>query len=181
MIELHSVQQGTTEWLKLRDDLYTGSNADKILTSSDKTIIIDSFKKKYAANRESKFSGNYDTRRGHKLEPEAVEIYERITGNKIRRDIGFITNSRYKGCGYSPDGWQVEVKCFAKEKHLSIDSKSKIPFKVLAQVHFGMLISGWKWIDLIFYNPEVEPIDAIRIFRIRRDQNIINNFKRKIL
>jgi hypothetical protein len=143
-ITIHDCEQGTDQWLKLRENLYTGSNADKLLSYSTSTKIVNGVVSSYSITEITGFGGNFHTKRGHILEDEAIEIYEQITGHKVSRP-GFVTNSKYPGCGFSPDGHDdtlelpLEVKAFEPGKHMKM-FKGDIPIKVLAQNHFGQLI-----------------------------------------
>jgi len=179
MIQLHDVEQGSPEWQELRAPLYTGSNADKLL----KFGAIE-----YSRAGGGSFGGNFFTRRGHLLEEEAIELYQQITGQiGIRlasgRKVGFVTNSAYPGCGYSPDDLYpdrtIEVKAFTAEQHLAI-LNGEIPFKVLAQCHFGMMICGKELCDFLPYNPSLDVDQAFKIITIRRRRSIVDNFKRKL-
>lgn len=172
MIQLHDVEQGSSDWLELRAGLYTGSNADKLL----KFGAID-----YSLTESGKFRGNFWTKRGHILEAEAIELYEQITKRQVDRP-GFVTNSAYPGTGYSPDGLLpdrlIEVKCFDINKHFDL-ILGNIPLKVLAQIHFGLLICEMPQADLIAYNPTVEdPKQAFKIINIKANRNVQANFKR---
>jgi YqaJ-like viral recombinase domain len=172
MVTIHSVPQGSDSWHALRAGKYTGSNAWKLLRYG----AID-----YALTEQSSFNGNFYTKRGHILEDEAIELYEAITGRHVERP-GFVTNDEFPSCGYSPDGLDLtptlEVKAFNIEKHLRIIN-GDIPFEVLAQVHFGLLICDRSCANLLPYNPDVEnPKEAFKIITIKRNRNIINNFKR---
>lgn len=176
MVTIHDVQQGTPEWQELRRGKYTGSNAHKLLKFG---------KIPYSRTEDTGFRGNYYTKRGQALEPEAIELYEAITGHAIRRP-GLVTNSRYPGCAYSPDGFDeavpssvclLEVKCFNKAKHLAI-AKGEIPLEVLAQVHFGLFICDLGEARLILYNPDLDVKLALKILTIKRSRSIDNNFKR---
>lgn len=185
MITLHQVEQGSDEWLELRSKLYTGSNADKLLAHASKTKVIDGISSGYALAEITGFTGNFYTRRGHLLEDEAIELYQEITeGVGVRVDgkrVGFVTNSRYPGCGYSPDdiypSRTIECKAFEESKHLAM-LKGDIPLKVLAQCHFGMLICEKKICDLLVYNPNLDADQALGIITIKFNRNIANNFKR---
>lgn len=206
MIELHDIEQGTEEWLELRKDLYTGSGADKLLRHSSKIKIVDGVVSAYALSEITGFSGNFHTKRGHVLEDEAIEIYQHIRGSVgIRmpsgRKVGFVTNSKFPNCGYSPDDLYpdrtVEVKAFSKEKHLQLIG-GDIPLKVLAQCYFGQLICGKKLTDLVPYNPhfvrktlvdaegneypnpDYDPAKAFKIIPIRWKPKVAANFKRKL-
>lgn len=203
MIEIHNLEQGTDEWQALRAGKYTGSNAHKLLRFG----AIE-----YALAQESNFKGNYYTKRGHLLEDQAIQVYEKITGASVLR-AGFITNSKYPDCGYSPDGIDVtsldgyalnkggfkaegyllEVKCFNKKRHREIAS-GDIPMEIMAQIQFGMMITGMIRALLIIFNPDFakkmitvkgnlmpnpdyEPKLAFKMIEIRRNVSIERNFK----
>lgn len=173
MVEYHNVQQGTKEWHKLREQKITASNAYILLTKDLRSAI--------QANGKS-FNGNYHTDRGHKLEEEAIELFQDITGYKVQR-IGFITNDKYPSCGYSPDGILddavVEVKAFNEKNHL--DNIDDLSFKIVAQVQFGMMIAEKNKAVVLLYNPEVDDIDKCLITHVvGSDEKIIKNFERKL-
>jgi hypothetical protein len=190
MIELHDVEQGTEEWLQARKEMYTGSNALKLLTGSDSFRIINGEKQKYAHAGISKFTGNFYTKRGHILEKEALELYERITGRKVTI-TGYVTNSNYPGCLFSPDGLEpgavLEVKAFTKNEHLKLLA-GELPDEIMAQVHYGMLIYEVNVARLIPYNPEFAKKDndyynpslAIKVIDIKANPKILNNFRTKL-
>lgn len=180
MIVVHEVTQGTLEWHELRQDKYTGSNAHKLL----KFGAV-----KYAITEQQAFSGNFFTERGHLLEEEAIGLYEIINSCVVQRP-GFVSNSLYPGCGYSPDGIQgspgrrdrlrdvlLEVKCFNEKKHLAI-AKGEVPVEILAQIHFGLLICGLTKARLILYNPDLAPELALKVIEVSFNRNIQNNFKK---
>lgn len=189
MIELHDIEQGTQAWHEAREGKYTGSNADKLLTSLGAH--------EYAKAIQQTFSGNFATKRGHTLEPEAIKLYERINNVKVDRP-GYVTNSDFPDCLYSPDGLTddmlLEVKCFDDPQHLKLihaKSEHDIPLKIRAQVHFGMLITGRRKAHLLPYNPrfakkflpdgsanpDYSPKLAFKIITIKVNRNIQNNFK----
>lgn len=184
MIKIHDdIEQGTDEWLELRKDLYTGSNAHKLLKSSGKMKIVDGVASPYALAEITGFAGNFYTKRGHILEDEAIELYEQIKKCTVER-AGFVTNSKFPNCGYSPDGLRadrtLECKAFKEEKHMTM-FRGELPITVLAQCHFGMLICGKKFCDLLIYNPDLEAREAFKIITIRYNPKIAANFKRILL
>lgn len=195
MITIHDVEQGSDEWLKLRDQLYTGSNADKLLLHNGKTKVVNGVVSKYSLTEITGFKGNFYTKRGHALEEEAVEIYEAHTGRTVARP-GFITNSKYPVCGYSPDGIDgdtlLEVKAFNDIKH-DVINKDNIPLKILAQIIFGLVISEKTDAFLLLYNPrfakkfldDVEnphynPRNAFKMIEVKASRDALINM-RKIL
>lgn len=196
IVSLDFVEQGSPEWLGKREGKYTGSNAYKLLGSIGVHI--------YALADLASWGGNFWTKRGHLLEDQAIELYEKIKGVKIIRNeegikVGIVTNSLFPHCIYSPDGLTedvlIEVKSFSIPQHLKL-VKMIIDIKILAQVHYGMLITGRKVAHLIAYNPNLakrhimgdfgglvdnphyDPKNALKIIVIKRDVSIANNFKK---
>lgn len=173
MITLHQVPQGSDEWLKARVGKYSGSNSYKLLGPFGAI--------EYAKAIESSFKGNFYTKRGHILEDEALDdFYSVIFAAEVQRP-GFITNSDYPDCLYSPDGIDgeilLEVKCFGEKPHMEIVN-GHIPVKILAQIHFGMLIGCFKSARLIAYNPELEADVAFASIPVDYDAEIAANFNR---
>lgn len=169
----YDIEQGTQGWHDKREGKYTGSNAYKLLGSIGAL--------EYAKAVQTGFSGNFWTKRGHLLEDEAVELYEQIYGVKVERP-GFVTNSLYPSCLYSPDGLPpivlLEVKCFDLPQHMEL-IKGNINLKILAQCHYGMLITGRRITHLLAYNPKAERVeDKFKVIVIRYDPEIANNFKK---
>jgi hypothetical protein len=149
-ITILAIEQNTDEWLAAREGKVTGSNADCLLTRGLDEALKDNYKR---------FKGNFYTQRGHILEVEAIEVYEAIHDCKVSRP-GFIINDRFENVGCSPDGidgeWLIEVKCFGAKKHLEIRKPKQIPFKIMAQLQFNMMISELKKARLVMYNPDIE-------------------------
>lgn len=186
-IHYYWMKQGEDEWHARRDGKYSGSNADKTLRSATSKRIVNGVVSNYAVVETSDFTGNFWTERGHLLEDEAIELYEAIKGVKIMRNdegikVGIVENDKFPNCIYSPDGIApvpiIEVKCFDKEKHMEL-VRGDIPFKILAQIHYGLAITERPFAHLIAYNPKMERVeDKFKIHTIKRDVGIINNFKR---
>jgi YqaJ-like viral recombinase domain len=171
MITVHKVKQGSKEWHELRKGRLTASNAAVLLARGIN-----------AAVNNGKDSGSgYWAERGKTLEKQAIEIYEAVKGVKVLH-AGFVTNTDYPDCGYSPDGFKprlIEVKCFAEEKHLKC--LEEIPTTVYAQAQFGMMIAESDECDVVFYNPDIEDNSlCFKVITVKRDEQLIARF-RKIL
>lgn len=174
-IQILEITQNTDEWLKAREDKVTGSIADSLLTRGLDQALKENYKT---------FNGNYYTQRGHILEDEAIEVYEAIHEVTVSR-VGFVINDKYPNAGCSPDGldedWLIEVKCFGEKKHLSIRKKKDIPFKIMAQLQFNMMISGKKKARLVMYNPDVADDDlAYCEIVVKADPAIQRNMAAKL-
>lgn len=193
MIITHDVEQGSDKWLELREGKYTGSNADKLLSHFKQIKIVNGVVSGYALAEIAGWGGNFYTDRGHLLEEEAIELYEQIRHETVSRP-GFVTNSNFPECGYSPDGLTVgaviEVKAFEEAKHMKMFN-GDIPLKIRAQIYFGMLICGKKLAYLLIYNPmfakkqlpdgrenlNYDPKKAFKIITVRANRNITRNLK----
>lgn len=178
VITYHDIAQGSPEWHKLREGKYSGSNASKLLSSMN----ID----EYAKAVVSDFKGNYWTRRGHLLEDEAIKLYQVITGDEVKI-TGAVTNFDYPSAIYSPDGLVgndllLEIKCFGEKKHRELIT-GNIPISIMAQIHFGLLITNRKRAELIAYNPKrrddgstiFSPLHQFVILPIKKNKAIENN------
>ena len=172
MLKTWKIEQRSDDWYKIRANLVTASNAGRLLQ----------FGKEKALEPRQNFSNIY-AERGLILEPEAIELYEIIKNITVERP-GFVTNDEYPSAGASPDGivgdTLIEVKCFNDKKHLEIN-KDNIPFEVMAQVQFSMMVCNLQNCDLILYNPDTENLkNALKIIRIERDEDIIKNIQNKL-
>lgn len=167
MITYHDVEQGSVKWHLLRKDLWTGSKAIRLLQGK-------------SLPEESAWGGNDATRRGHALEAIAMMEYERKYNCKVERP-GFVTNSVYPNAGYSPDGidggWLLECKAFNGKRHDDLVA-GDIPLEVLAQIHFGMIITNRRKARLLAFNPERE--QQLTVIDIEYDKLIGNNIRKKL-
>lgn len=171
------LQQGTDEWLKFRSTRISGTDAYSLLRG--KTIDEILYKKQNAAP----FFGTYYTERGHALEKVAKDIYSEAR-RKVT-DAGAIINTDYPNAMYSPDGLigntaLVECKAFNPVRHFNNYQKTEP--QIIAQVQFGLFISGRKYCDLIFFNPDIDtPKDMMLIRRITPDLDMHQQFKQLLL
>lgn len=180
MIIWHDVEQGTPKWFKLREGLWTGSKALRLLQG-----------KRYKEDAE--WRGNDYTRRGHALEVAAIREYERKYRRKVSRP-GFVTNTVYTNAGYSPDGidggWLLECKTLTEMRHEGLISDkmplttlegiiaSKIPLIYKVQIFFGMIITGKRKARLLAFNPEIPDQEQLMVVEIGYDKLIGNNIRR---
>lgn len=148
MIRYYSFDQRSDKWKTYRRDRWTGSTAIDLLKG-----------KKTPPESNSDFDNKY-MQRGRILEPLAIEAYEKSVGKLGEvSHFGFITNSKYKHAGYSPDGivdkTLLEVKCLNEKNHKDL-LEHGVPVKYQAQIQFGLLISELPQALLIAYNPDAE-------------------------
>lgn len=176
-IRILEIEQNTDEWFAKRKDRVTGSIADVLLDSGIEVALRKN-------DSSGNWKGNYYTQRGHDLEPKALRIYEAVYETIVERP-GFIENDDFPNAGCSPDGtdkeWLLEVKCFAEKRHVTIRKKSDIPYKIMSQLQFNMMISGLKKSRLIMYNPEMKDLlEAFCVIEVTANEKIQANMARKL-
>lgn len=181
MIEYFWFEQGSPEWHKIRENLWTGSKAIRLLQGKPMP-------------RDYSFDGNNATRRGHMLEVVALREYARQYKNARLERPGFVKNRVYSNAGYSPDAldcsWLLECKALNGVRHEDLfatgrDLKtmndfiiSKIPLQYLVQIFFGMIITGKRKARLLAINPENE--EQLVVIEIGYDKLIGNNIRKKL-
>lgn len=172
IIPEEELQQGTDEWLEFRSSRVSGTDAYSLLKGKSITEIL------YAKQHNS-FKGNYYTERGHALEEVAKDIYSEA--RKPIHNAGAIINSEYPNAMYSPDGLikevgLVECKAFNPTRHLANYQKTEP--QIVAQIQFGLFISGRKYCDLILFNPDLEDVTKMMLIkRFKPDLEMHQQFK----
>ena len=118
ILDLNTVEQRTSEWYKLRDNMLTASDVSSALGKnpykSRKSLLNEK------CGLKKKFSGNFITDWGCKMESEAVKMYEKLYDNKIY-ETGLYQHKMHEFLGASPDGITedgklVEIKAPYKRK-----------------------------------------------------------------
>lgn len=167
MVIWHDVVQGTPAWEILRHGLWTGTTAIRLL--QDKKLMPV-----------SEWFGNIYTKRGNILETISIREYERLIGHKVSRP-GFVTNTKYKNAGFSPDAIDgdtlIENKSLNGIKHEDLVA-GRIPLTYLCQVYFGMVITGCKRAVLLAFNPEYP--DQLVVIDIKYRAVVGANIRKKL-
>lgn len=117
LISKEYAAQRTAEWLELRGNMLTASDAATAIGMNPYEKPEGLILKKCGHN---KFDGNQATFHGNKYEDEARDIYcEQY--DEVCHEIGLYPHPKYKWLGGSPDGITqsgklVEIKCPLKRK-----------------------------------------------------------------
>jgi hypothetical protein len=174
MIKVHKdIEQGSDTWFELRKLKLTASHAQQIGNAGKglETYITEMMAYHYSSAEREYYSSD-DTDRGNELEPLARAMYELQTGYKVEQ-VGFIELNEYVGC--SPDGLVgddglIEIKSPDDINHYKLirDGEKEVDSKYIWQVQMNLLITGRKWADLIFYNPNFK--ESLKIIRLFPDQ-----------
>ena len=168
---VHDVEQRSPEWSALRCGRPTASDFNRLITSSGKpssslsdyaaTLAAEL----YAGRQLEAWQGSQWTERGIELEPEARSHYEFVNGVEVRQ-VGFVTDGE---AGCSPDGFvgddgMVEFKCLSPWNHVQAYAywrrSGDIFSTYVAQVQGQLLLCRRKWVDLVFYHPDLPSFTA---------------------
>lgn len=169
-----SIQQGSDEWLLLRSSFISGTDAYELLKG---VPIPDLLEKK----KNSSFTGNYYTERGHIYEQEAKELYSELICPI--ENVGFVINNKYKYVGVSPDGVAkdhlVEVKAFLKEKHLKTYENKQLEPHINAQIQYQLFVTEKPYCHLLLYNPDLKDLSKAFLLRtVTPDEKIQRQFQK---
>jgi len=174
------LEQGSEEWLELRNNYVTGTDAVKLKNGVPIPEIL--YSKAKATHQRNGFVSSA-MKRGHVLEEMSKQIYEKVTNQKVD-NVGFVINTEYKNCGYSPDGLVgekglIECKSFNEKRHRS---NMKFPdSSVYCQIQYGLFVTEREWCDLLLYNPDLElPNEAWHKTRFLPDEELHKKFKENL-
>jgi putative phage-type endonuclease len=115
LMRSNRIKQLTKLWFTTRTRMITCSDAAAVLGKNPYSNRNAVLKKKTGRSRP--FQGNTATRRGQKLEPVALEVYQKKTGKLVwPEDVGLLCHPDWNCIGGSPDGITldgilIEIKC----------------------------------------------------------------------
>lgn len=176
---IHTMEQGTPEWLVARCGKPTSSCFDKILTP--KKLQISSQADTYANHLLAEFILGYPLdmveqtefmERGQELEDRAVETYEEIVGVETDR-IGFITTDDGR-IGCSPDRLigarkLLEIKCPSPAVHVAYMRNKAIDDRYKCQLQGCLWVAERDEVHIVSYHPDIPAV----IIPVRRDEEFI--------
>lgn len=177
MIIHDDLLQGSPEWHKLRAGKFTASTVAALFMKESTKGYQDLLKKiareRLTGNPVETFKSEW-MQRGSELEGRALRQYE-FDNFILVKKIGFIEIDSWIGC--SPDGLvsehgMIQVKC--PKWNTWFDAEIEKDYIIQCQAE--MWIAGREWNDLYYYDPELES----KVFKIRRDENIIKEIQTRI-
>lgn len=165
------IEQGSKEWLELRNLKFTASNADTISANGKglETLVKEMLAEYYSSQEFEEYTGKFksaDMQRGNDYEAMARSVYELETGNTVK-EVGFIQRSKYIGC--SPDGlvdesWTgskeeglIEIKNHSDKVFLELMLTGKVDPKYVKQMQYQMWVTQLNWCDYFGFNPNFSP------------------------
>jgi len=117
-------------------------------------------------------------------EPQAVEAYQALTGNKVI-ECGFVKHPTLE-TGASPDGLigldgSIEIKCpYNSIHHIKTFLRGEVPKQYIAQVQGQMWVMETEWVDFISYDPRMPEHSQLKIIRVERDEDYISQLAEKV-
>lgn len=149
------------QWLDARNGVITGTKAGNLVLKSGKGKKIGYYE--LLAERVAiPANGENVMDRGHRLEVEAIERFERETGKTVNKDLVMIRREDDPRIAYSPDGYMedapedVEVKCLSSARHIEAFLTQKIPNEYFEQIMQGFVVNDdLKTRYMVFYDPRM--------------------------
>ena len=183
--------QTNPEWLELRADRFTASNAADLLSKGkDKDGLSKTIKKLINSRAMQNRTGWIDdsamsysekeaVTRGLVYEEEARQWYQRQTGRTVV-ECGFVERGQYLGC--SPDGLVCDE---LRTVQIKIPMPANFVDAILSgwedyvpQCHFERFVCCFKVADLVIYSPELRTGKIIEIPADPKiDQNILSKMR----
>lgn len=173
-----SMEQGTPEWLAMRNGKPSASCFNRLITNAGKPSTqninyINELTAELLTGKSQPFYKNEHMARGNELEPEARDEYEFITDNEVI-EVGFVVDKKFEyGC--SPDGLigtqgGLEIKCPAQNTMVKYQLNDQELVKAYhQQVQGCMYLTGAIWWDVFAFHPDMAHV----LVRVKRDDEFI--------
>ena len=183
------MQQRTDDWFQQRIGRFTASEIHKLickkgaLTQTARTYIVEKVTETIIGQNNDSFE-TMAMVWGTDHEPEALELYELVTGNDVELS-GFHQYGDH--AGGSPDGLigddgMIEIKCpYSSKNHIEyglIESAKDLPPAYFWQMQMNMMITGREWCDFVSYDPRCKY--HIFIYRVDADEKAFEMLKNAI-
>lgn len=188
----HTAPQGSPEWLEARRGVITGSRfkdcRDKLKSGAPSKkcmdYAMDVARERLGGSAADKFA-TAAMRTGTEQEPYARAAYEARTKLFVE-EAGFITTEDNL-FGVSVDGMVdadglIEIKTMVSSATLFNAVVDGDISEYIDQCNGAMWLLGRKWVDLVLWAPDLEPIGRhLTIRRIDRDDNAIEELEADLM
>lgn len=165
------------EWLKARETRIGGSEASSLIGMNKYTSLHDLWERKIKGIPSD--ISNELIEYGNAMEPILREMY-RIKHQEMEvqyKENAILYSKKYEYMSYSPDGliWDgaragiLEIKTsFIRNSEMSNEWKEKIPTPYFVQVLWGMICTGFEFVDLIAELRYLDGNSSIKQYHIER-------------
>jgi len=184
-MRLINCQQGSDEWLAARLGCPSGSQFDKLITSTgapsaSRDTYINQLIAEKLTGEATYVKVTEWMERGTTLEPKARSYYEMASDCRVE-EVGFCKHETHE-CGVSPDGLVgldggIEIKCPAPQTHVKYLRDGKFPTAYKQQVQGCLWITGREWWDFVSFHEDM----PVLIVRVERDDEYIEKLQAEVL
>jgi hypothetical protein len=176
-MKIMNVDQNSQEWLEARKGKITGSKLRDIVVKRGNGKKIGFYQ--LIADRLGIEEAYIDPReRGHGLEHEAIEEFEKVCEVEVDKDVGLCVSDLNENIALSPDGLikdedgtysqAVEVKCLGSARHIEAVLEDRIPQEYEMQAcQYFIVNENLQVLYFVFYDPRIiaKPLHIIQIAR----------------
>lgn len=184
-----TVEQGTTEWMALRNGKVTASRIADVLSkgrsgesASRKNYRTELVVQKLTGQPGESFT-NSAMEWGTATEPMARVAYEVAKGNFVEQ-VAFVDHPSIANFGCSPDGviddGLIEIKCPNSSTHIEYLTDDKPPAKYVPQMQCQMAVTGTKWCDFVSFDPRLPEDLQLFVVRLERDDEYIKAMEEEV-
>ena len=172
-------EQRTPEWLALRKTKVCATDSIILMGVApsywSKKTAYDVWLDKQP-NSPFELEDNFAMKRGRELEPEALKLFEYMTGYLMRPEVLISPRNEWQLAsldGLDIDGRAaVEIKCGGKKNH-ELALEGEIPKEYYPQLQHQIAVTGLAKIYYCSYSPDHEKTIAIK--EVYRDEAYIEN------
>jgi len=175
-MKILDLPQRSQQWFEARLGVITGSRAKNAFAKNNLIFMDELIAERLTGVIPEGFTSEA-MRHGILYEPEAIRVYEELTGNKVD-EVGFCVHDEHPFIAVSPDGLikidgkyqgAVEVKCPSSKKHIEYTRIDRIPAEYKRQViHYFVVVEELQWLDFVSYDPRLAQ-HKMHIHKVTRD------------
>jgi len=168
------------EWLEARKTRITGSRLKDIIVKKGTGQKIG-FYELIAERLALPPDGEDPMDRGHRLETEALERFEKETGKSVDSSLIMWIRDDNDSIAISPDGIineeeAIEVKCLASSRHIEALLTNQVPKEYEDQINQYFIVNDkLQTMYMVFYDPRLSVKDFF-YFTIKRDEKKVKEY-----
>jgi putative phage-type endonuclease len=184
-MKIINVEQGSDEWHDYRKGKISGTMLSDLYSKrgNRKIGFYELIAEKLAIDPD----GENRMDRGLRLEDEALEKFQKLTGKNVDR-IGICVHDEYPEIINSPDGLinndgkyteAVEIKCLSSSRHLQAVIENEVPDEYEAQkLQYFIVNPDLQTLYFIFYDPRVisKELHVIEVHRTDKLQEFVDKY-----
>lgn len=170
----HDLNQGTKEWFEAKLGCITGTVLSDIVGTpkAREGALYELLGETLTPSVDMEYVHESGMARGARLEPQAIEAFEYVTGKKVEK-VGYCQREDEPRIAYSPDGIiglteDIETKCPEAKNYMKIVVNDEVPKEYVSQIVQGFCVNDdlmVRW--FVAYNPDISsyPIHIIKCTR----------------